>query len=207
MKKKVKVLVVLSCPTLCDPWTVARQVPLSMEFSRQEYIYTWLKKVYFLPKVRYAYKRIIVQLLSRVWLFATLWTAARQAFLSFTISLSLLKLMSTESVMPSNHLILCRPLLFLPSVFPSIILHTDWIIYYISFCTLFFFHLIIYFGHISISPSVDFPYCFEGLSVLLHWFSIIYSDSPCCYLGWFRFFVVRNRSNASVGIHIYLYDL
>ena len=48
------------------------------------------------------------------------WTAARQASPSFTISRSLLKLMSTESVMPSNHLILCRPLLLLPSIFPSI---------------------------------------------------------------------------------------
>ena len=61
-----------------------------------------------------------VQLLSRVRLFVTPWTAARQAPLSFTISRSLLKLMSIESVMPSNHLILCRPLLLLPSVFPSI---------------------------------------------------------------------------------------
>ena len=51
---------------------------------------------------------------------ATPWTAARQASLSFTISRSLLKLMSIESVMPSNHLILCCPLLFLPSIFPSI---------------------------------------------------------------------------------------
>ena len=51
---------------------------------------------------------------------ATLWTAARQASLSFTISWTLLKLISIESVMPSNHLILCRPLLLLPSVFSSI---------------------------------------------------------------------------------------
>ena len=50
----------------------------------------------------------------------TPWTAARQAFLSFTISRSLLKLMSTESEMPSNHLALCRPLLLLPSIFASI---------------------------------------------------------------------------------------
>ena len=50
----------------------------------------------------------------------TPWTAAHQAFLSFTISQSFLKLMSTESVMPSNHLILCHPLLLLPSIFPSI---------------------------------------------------------------------------------------
>ena len=61
-----------------------------------------------------------VQLLSRVQLFATPWTAARQASLSITNSPSLLKLMSIESVMPSNHLILCRPLLLLPSIFPSI---------------------------------------------------------------------------------------
>ena len=57
---------------------------------------------------------------NRVQFFVTPWTAACQASLSFTISQSLLKLMSIESVMPSNLLILCRPLLLLPSVFPSI---------------------------------------------------------------------------------------
>ena len=61
-----------------------------------------------------------VQLLSHVRLFATPWTAARQASLSITDSQSLLKLMSVESVIPSNHLILCHPLLLLPSIFPSI---------------------------------------------------------------------------------------
>ena len=61
-----------------------------------------------------------VQWLSHVRLFATPWTAARQASLSITNSQSLLKLMSVKSVMPSNHLIHCRPLLLLPSVFPSI---------------------------------------------------------------------------------------
>ena len=61
-----------------------------------------------------------VQSLSRVWLFATPWTAACQASLSITNSRSLPRLMSIESVMPSNHLILCHPLLFLPSVFASI---------------------------------------------------------------------------------------
>ena len=60
-----------------------------------------------------------VQLLSRVRLFATPWIPAHQASLSITISRSSPKPMSTESVMPSNHLILCRPLLFLPSIFPS----------------------------------------------------------------------------------------
>ena len=61
-----------------------------------------------------------VQSLSHVRLFAIPWTAAHQASLSITNSWSLLKLMSIESVMPSNHLILCRPLLLLPSIFPSI---------------------------------------------------------------------------------------
>ena len=61
-----------------------------------------------------------VQLLSHVWLFVTPWTAACQASLSITKSPSLLKLMSIESVMPSNHLILSCPLLPLPSIFPSI---------------------------------------------------------------------------------------
>ena len=61
-----------------------------------------------------------VQLLSCVRLFATPWTAAHQASLSITNSRSSLKLRSTESVMPSNHLILCPPLLLLPSIFPSI---------------------------------------------------------------------------------------
>ena len=58
--------------------------------------------------------------LSRVRVFATPWTAACQASVSITNCWSLLQLMSTESVMPSNHLILCQPLLFLPSIFPSI---------------------------------------------------------------------------------------
>ena len=61
-----------------------------------------------------------VQLLSRVQLFVTPWTAECQASLSFTISQSLLKLLSTEPVMPSNHLILSCPFLLLPSIFPSI---------------------------------------------------------------------------------------
>ena len=63
---------------------------------------------------------VVIQSLSHVWFFATPWTAARQASLSITNSQSLLKLMSIESVMPSNHLILCRPLLLPPSIFPSI---------------------------------------------------------------------------------------
>ena len=74
-----------------------------------------------------------VRSLSHVQLFATPWTAACQASLSVTNSWSLLKLISIESVMPSNHLILCCPLLLLPSIFPSIevfssesVLHIRW---------------------------------------------------------------------------------
>ena len=71
-------------------------------------------------KVPFVYHLSSVQSLSCVWLFATPWNAAPQASLSITNSWSLLKLISIESVMPSNHLILCHPLLFLPSIFPSI---------------------------------------------------------------------------------------
>ena len=63
---------------------------------------------------------VTVQSLGRVRLFVTPWTAVHRASMSFTNSQSLLKLMSIELVMPSNRLILCRPLLLLPSVFPSI---------------------------------------------------------------------------------------
>jgi len=67
-----------------------------------------------------SYQFSSVQSLSHVWLFATPWIAARQASLSITNSRSSLRLTSIESVMPSSHLILCRPLLFLPPIPPSI---------------------------------------------------------------------------------------
>ena len=89
------------------PWTVAHQAPLSMGFSRQEYCFS------------------SVQSLSRVQLFATPQTAAHQASLSITNSWSLLKPMSIESVMPSNHLILCRPLFLPPLIFPSIMVSSN----------------------------------------------------------------------------------
>ena len=66
------------------------------------------------------YYLISVQSLSRVWLFLTPWIASHQASLSFTNSWSLLRLKSIESVITSNHLILCHPLLLLPSIFPTI---------------------------------------------------------------------------------------
>jgi len=78
-------------------------------------------KVWIKTTARYYYTPVCcVQSLSYVRLFATLWVAACQASLSFTIIQSLLKVMSIESMMPSNQLILCRPLLFLPSIFPSL---------------------------------------------------------------------------------------
>ena len=88
--------------------------------------------------------------LSHVQIFATRWDAARQASLSFTNSWSLLKPMSIQSIMPSNHLILCHPLLLLPSIFPSIrvfsnesTLHIRWPKYWNFSC--------------NISPSKEIP--------------------------------------------------
>ena len=104
-----------------------------------------------------------VQLLSQVRVFATPWTAARQASLSITNCRSLLKLMSIKLVMPSNHLILCHSLLLLPSVFPSIrifsnesVLHIRWPKYWsLSF---------------SISPSNEY----SGLiSFRIDWFDFL----------------------------------
>ena len=75
----------------------------------------WIKKMWYR-----GYLVSSVQLLTHVWFFATPWTEAHQAFLSITNPQSLLKLMSIELVMTSNHLILCHPLLLPPSIFPSI---------------------------------------------------------------------------------------
>ena len=71
------------------------------------------------PHIYNIYIIVVVQSLSHVQLFATPWTAARQVSLSFTISQSLLKLMSIESVIPSNHLFFCHPLFLLLSIFPA----------------------------------------------------------------------------------------
>ena len=92
---------------------------------------------------------VVVQSLSRVQLFATPWTAACQASLSITSSRSLLKLMSIESVMPSNHLVLCRPLLLLPSIFPSIMVFSNESALHIRWPTCWSFRF-------SISPSNEY---------------------------------------------------
>ena len=106
---------------------------------------------------------ISVQSLSRVQLFATPWTTVQEASLSITNSRSLFKLMSIESVMPSNHLILCHPPLLLPSIFPSIrvfsnksVLHIRWPKYW-SFS-------------FSISPSDEYS---ELISFRMNWFDLL----------------------------------
>ena len=114
--------------SLRPPWTAARQASLSLTISQSLPsscpFYQWCHPtisssdaLFFRPQ-SFPPTLSSVQSLGRVWLFVTSWTAAHQASLSITNSRSLL--MSIESVMPSNHLILCCPLLLLPSVFPSI---------------------------------------------------------------------------------------
>ena len=119
-----------------------------------------------------------VQSLSCVRLFATPWTAARQASLSFTDSWSLLKFMSIESVMPSNHLILCCPLLFLPSIFSSIRIFSNELALCIRWAKYWSF---------SISPSneysglISFRIDWFGLfAVQLHHQSFLTSESRVC---------------------------
>ena len=104
-----------------------------------------------------------VQPLSRVRLFATPWIAARQASPSFTISRSLLKLMSIESVVPSNHFILCHPLLLLPLIFPSIRVFSNELALYIRWSKDWSFSF-------SISPSNEY----SGLiSFRMDWFDLL----------------------------------
>ena len=137
--EKMKVLVTQSCPALCDPMGCSPPSSsvygilqariwewIAIPFSRES---SWLQSmgsqrvgdnwahVYVCVCISFSES---VQLLSRVWLFVTSWDAACQASLSITNSQSLLKLMCIELVMPSNHLILCHPLLLSPSMFPSI---------------------------------------------------------------------------------------
>ena len=106
---------------------------------------------------------VVVQLLSRVQLFATPWTAAHQASLSFTIFQSLLKLMFIESVMPPNHLILCSFLLLLSSVFPSIKVFSNELALHIRWPKYGSFSF-------SISPSGEYS---ELISFRIDWFDLL----------------------------------
>ena len=109
--------------------------------------------------------RALVQLLIHVWLFVTPKTAAHQASLSFTISYRLLKLMFIESVMPSNHLILCHPIPLLPSIFPSIRVFSNESVFCIRWPKYWSF---------SISPSNED----SGLiSFRIDWFDLLASTS------------------------------
>ena len=104
-----------------------------------------------------------VQSLSHVRLFVTPWTAAHQASLPVTSSQNLLKLISVESVMPSNHLILWRPLLFLPSIFPSIMVFSKELVLRIRWPKYWSFSF-------SISPSNEY----SGLiSFMIEWFDLL----------------------------------
>ena len=132
-----------------------------------------------------------VQSLSHVWLFATPWTTARQASLSITNSWSPPRSMSMESVMPSNHLILCGPLLLLPSVFPSIrsfsnesALHMGWPKYW-SFS-------------FNVSPSNEHPGLSSFRMDLLDLLvvqgtlkSLQHPSSKASILQWSAFFIVQ----------------
>ena len=106
---------------------------------------------------------VVVQLLGQVWLFATPCNASHQAFLSLTISWSLLKLMSIEPVMPSNHLIPIHPLSLLPSIFPSIRVFSNELALHIRWAKYWSFSF-------SISPSNEY----SGLiSFRIDWFNLL----------------------------------
>ena len=111
-----------------------------------------------------------VQSLSPVQLFATPWTAARRVSLSITNSQSLFKLMSIESVMPSNHLILCRPVLLLPSILPSIRIFSN----FCSICFLLLCHRLLQFQWLEVN---DLYYSFQmsEIQTCLSW--VLHSGS------------------------------
>ena len=115
-------------------------------------------------------------------LFVTPWTAARQASLSFPISWSLLKLMSIESVMPSSHLVLCHPLLLLPSIIPSIRVFSDESVLHIRWPKYWSFSF-------SVSPSDEY----SGLtSFRLDWFDLL------AVLGTLKSLLQHHSSKASI---------
>ena len=125
---------------------------------------------------------LLVQSLSRVWLFATTWATACQASLSVTNSWSLLKLMSIQSVMPSNHLILCYPLLLLPSIFPSIRVFSNESVLCIRWPKYWSFSF-------SISPSNEY----SGLiSFKIDWFDLL------AVQGTFKSLFQHHSSKASI---------
>ena len=139
----------------------------------KDWVFPWHHRCFYFNAI---YRVFVVQMLSHVWLFMTPWTAAHQTPLSSSISRRLLKLMSIESIMPSNHLILCHPLLFSPSIIPSIrvfsnesALRTRWPKYW-SFIS-------------SISPSSE------------------YSRLSSFRIDWFDLFVVQGTLRSLLQRH------
>ena len=126
-----------------------------------------------------------VQSLSCVWLFATPWTTARQASLSTTNSWSLLKLMSIASVMPSNHLILCHPLLLLPSIFPRIRVFSNMSVLRIRWPKYWSFSF-------SISPSNEY---WGLISFRMDWLDLL------AIQGTLKSLLQRHSSKASILLH------
>ena len=119
--------------------------------------------MYIFGKFVFYFCTFVAQLLSNVQLSVTLWTAAHQDSQSFTISPSLLKLMSVESEMLSNHLILCRPLLLLPSIFPSIWVFTNESALHIRWPKYWSFSF-------SLSPSAEYS---RLISFRINWFDLL----------------------------------
>ena len=119
------------------------------------------------------HKGTSVQLLSHVQLFATPWTVARQVSLSITNTWNLLKLMSIELVMPSSYLILCRPLLLPPSVFPSIRVFSNELALHIRWSKYWSFSF-------SISPSNDYS---ALISFRFDWFDLLAVPRVTSYLS------------------------
>ena len=144
---------------------------------------------------------VVVQLLSHVRLFVTSWTVALQASLSFTISRSLLRLMSTEMVMPSDHLNLCPPLLLLPSVFPNIRVFSNESALGIRWPKYWSFSF-------SIGPSSEYS---ELISFRIDWFDLLamqgnlrnllqHHNSKASILGCSAFFTVQlSHSYMTIG--------
>ena len=133
---------------------------------------------------------VVVQLLSCVRLFATPWTAARQASLSFTIFRSLLKLMSIRSVMPSNHLIFCHPLFLLTSIFLSIMVFSNEFDLRIRWPKYWSFSF-------SVSPSNDY----SGLiSFRIDWFDLL------AVQGTLKSLPQHHSSKASIFQHSALFN-
>ena len=164
-------LVAQLCLTLCDPtkllcpWDFSgKNTKVGCSFLLQgTFLTQGSNPVFHVSCITGSFFVSSVQLLSCAWLYAIPRNAARQASLSITNSRSLLKLMSIELVMPSNHLILCLPLLLPPSIFPSIrvfsnqsVLHIKWPKCWSCSC--------------SISPSKEY----SGLiSFRIHWFDLL----------------------------------